>query len=207
MSNQNKKNRARRRQQKTGVKYTEALREQDARESLADRSAQTNLLARLGRESAPVDGVDVRILSVDGLAPTREHCDHCGGGIRWVPLGDLKRLRPDEVEEVMALGSDFWAVDAWVCLECDSFGIASLPQFEGSPTVLNQLGMRSDDFTDLLNTCRCGAELEWVDPASIAYSHRDAYLKAKSELGDHVLLDHSTASVCPACGDTQFHAH
>lgn len=172
MSNQNRKSKVRARMAATGSKYTEAGRELDAREGL--------------------------VVAVPGsplLRTARTACDECGGPIRWVQVSELQRLRPEE-HAVLAAFYDPQGLNdsAWVCLQCDNFGVFGTEHFEG-------------DWSESANDdcCpECGGDLEWVDPASVAARDRQAYMLAKRTHGASALLD-GEASVCSACSRIEFH--
>lgn len=176
MSNQNQKRRIRNRQEKTGQKYTEAARKQKQREA-----AQV-------QKSDLVGGLFLR------------NCDNCGGQVKWTTFFELEKMCPSAVQEY--IDSSFYQEgenqDCWVCLECDNFGIMSDPKIGGFDL------FASDD--EIIDACpQCGKVLDWVDPASIAYAHRDEYLKAKNTYGAVAVLN-SEAGICSHCGYVEFHA-
>ncbi len=176
MSNQNQKRRIRNRQEKTGQKYTEAARKQKQREA-----AQV-------QKPDPFGGL------------FRRNCDNCGGQVKWTTFFELEKMYPSAVQEY--IDSPFYQEgenqDCWVCLECDNFGIMSDPKIGGFDL------FASDD--EIIDACpQCGKALDWVDPASIAYEHRDEYLKAKNTYGAVAVLN-SEAGICSHCGYVEFHA-
>lgn len=175
MSNQNQKRRIRNRQEKTGQKYTEAAREQKQRE--ATQVQKPNPFSWL----------------------FRRNCDNCGGQVKWTTFFELEKISPSAVQKY--IDSPFYQrenQDCWVCLECDNFGIMSAPEIGGFDF------LATDD--EIINTCpQCGKVLDWVDPASIAYAHRDEYLKAKNIYGAVAVLN-SEAGICSHCGYVEFHA-
>lgn len=174
MSNQNHKAKVRARMAKTGAKYTEATRELSARELLASDGLPDSPLVRMARDV----------------------CDECGGTVRWVRATELERLRPDDYAELLK----FWGTlppdaQAWVCLECDNFGVFGDEGFGGDWSGLD---------ADIEACLECGGGLEWVDPARIAARDREQYMKAKRRFGAAAVLE-GAASVCQACGHAVIH--
>lgn len=183
MSNQNRKKRVRDRQRTTGAKYTEAAREQARRESLGAGALPPSVFS----------------------TAVREQCDECGGDVKWMKLSDVAELVPDLVAEYKASG--FYEAgqdsDAWICLQCNNFGVVGQPQADEF-ALFGDLGGLSG-LEDILNACtRCGRPVEWVDPASLAKQHRDQYMAAKKQYGAELLLQ-GVAAVCTSCEAIEFH--
>lgn len=174
MTNQNRKSKVRARMAATGSKYTEATREIEVREGLASETPESPLL-----------------LSV------RKTCDECGGPIRWVQVAELERLRPGSYSGFADFyGEEALHPSAWVCVQCENYGVFGTEHFEGDWS-----GLETED------SCpACHGDLEWVDPASVAARDRDAYLSAKRRHGATALLD-GHASVCSGCSRIEFYPH
>lgn len=172
MTNQNRKSKVRARMAVTGRKYTEAAREIEVREGLASEIPDSPLLQTV-----------------------RKSCDECGGPIRWVRVSELERLRPGGYTGFAnAYGEEELHPSAWVCLQCENFGVFGAEQFGGDWSGL----VSGDSCPD------CDGELEWVDPASVAARDREVYLDAKRRYGAASLLD-GEASVCSGCSRTEFY--
>lgn len=77
------------------------------------------------------------------------------------------------------------------------YGIASPVETFGALA----LGDEAED-DDLCE--QCGAYMDFVDPASVAYSHRERFLAAKKAHGAHMLLEYCGALVCGQCGAMGF---
>ncbi len=184
MSNQNRKKRIRQRQRTTGTKYTEAAREQARRESL-------------GAGALPPSSFSMAF---------RGQCDECGGDVKWMKLSDVEELAPDRVAEYKASG--FYEAssedsDAWICLQCNNFGVFGRPHADGFD-MFDDL-QDPGDFEVILNSCSaCGKPVDWVDPASLAMRHRDQYMAAKNRYGAELLLQ-GVAAVCTSCEAIEFH--
>lgn len=185
MSNQNRKRRVRARMQATGQKYTSAARDQETRESLRSPNQPPDQLSRLGRQV----------------------CDNCGGPVRWVGPDELRKVNPSayaEAAEMLGAGG-LMRGSAWTCLTCDNIGFTSEP--EGDFDAIAQLlGIQQPLNTDVEHCEKCGGQVDWIDPASVASIDRPAFVNARKRCGLDALLD-GHASRCPECGQVRFYPH
>lgn len=130
---------------------------------------------------------------------TRDSCSDCGAPIQWVPLQDLPKCRPDAGEEALHVIPD---AQAWVCTQCQTFGLASMGDFEALMLAADQT---TEGVEDVEDACpQCGGATDCVDPASVACTHREQFLAQKKAWGAHVLLEHGAAFVCRDCGAVEF---
>lgn len=173
---------------KTGDKYTAARREQELRESLLPDDATRRPIVEFAREK----------------------CNDCEGPVRWVIGAELEQVRPAAYAElVQVFGSEAAQLSAWVCLECDTFGLFGATNVFGDEFGLFS-GEEADNFETLhgsghVNWCsQCGNQLEWVDPARIATIDRDCYLAAKRKYGATATLEGS-AGICGSCSHIEIH--
>ncbi len=94
---------------------------------------------------------------------------------------------------------------AWVCMNCDNIGFTSEP--EGDFDEIAQLqGMATPSIPDVDHCEKCGADVEWIDPASVGSLDREAFVEARKRHGLPVLLD-GHASRCPNCSLIRFYPH
>jgi hypothetical protein len=174
MSNQNRKAKVRLRMAKTGAKYTQASRELSAGESLESE----------GLPESPL------------LRTACEVCSECGGAVRWVRAIELEGIRPNEYAELLRVwGPLEQDAQAWVCLECNNFGVFCNEVFGGDWSELD---------ADLDACLDCQGGLEWVDPAVIATRDRERYMEAKRRYGAAAVLE-GAATVCRGCGQVVIH--
>lgn len=95
--------------------------------------------------------------------------------------------------------------NAWVCLNCDNFGLMSAPKsdLDGIAPAVN-LGGQLDPDTD--HSVACGSAVEWIDPASVGSLDRTVFIDARKRHGLAALLD-GHASRCPECNHIRFYPH
>lgn len=196
MSKRDRKNRARPRKQTTGQRQAAGSHQ---------TTAARNRRRRQARQSAALS--QNRLLAHAGST-----CTECGAPIEWFRAIELKQYDPAlfrEFEEFF--GPDqVQQADAWICTNCDAFGIVPDEDDGGLPYDEEFLEIYDEEILDLANdledsVCReCGGTVDWLDPAQVASIDKATYMQAKKEFGAAALLD-GDAAVCRSCGTITFY--